>query len=293
MTPLSLSLRDAQTLILNSQKLQGPKATPLSIIEHLGYVQIDSLSVIERAHHHVIWSRQHSYRPSELDALVQSRKIYEHWAHAAAYLPMRDYRFSLPVKQRFRDTPWFPRDPKLMAMALERIKKEGPLKAKDFTHPQTKSSAWGNGKPAKQALEQLFLEGQLEITRREGFQKVYDLSERVIPADVDTRMPSDAEYSRFLIDRTLRHHGLASLNEICYLQKKDVKTKVANEIKTGCEVGTIVELKVEKKEDRYFALASALTHPTAHDAQLHILSPFDNMIIQRKKLSTFLILIIR
>ena len=114
--------------MLASQKLTGPALEPLQIIEHLGYVQIDTISVVERAHHHVFWSRNQKYRPTDLANLIESRQAFEYWSHAAAYLPMKDYRYSLPLKKEFRkrDASWFPKDPKMMKSVLARIRKEGP-----------------------------------------------------------------------------------------------------------------------------------------------------------------------
>ncbi|MCJ8346368.1 winged helix DNA-binding domain-containing protein, partial [bacterium] len=223
----SISLKEAQALILSSQKLVGPILSPLEIIEHLGYVQIDTISVIERAHHHVFWTRNQRYRPTDLDELVKSRKVFEYWSHAASYLPMNEYRFSLPMneyrfslpmKKAFQNSgsSWFPRDIKLMSAVLKRIQDEGALRSKDFQNIKKGNTGWWDWKPAKKALERLFLEGSLEITRRDGFQKVYDLPERVIPSSINTTLPSDTEYIQFLIERTLRHHGLANINEMAY-----------------------------------------------------------------------------
>ncbi len=285
----SISLKEAQILILSSQKLIGSPLEPQQIIEHLGYVQIDTISVIERAHHHVFWARNQKYRPADLGNLVKSRKVFEYWSHAASYLPMNEYRFSLPMKREFRkkENSWFPRDIKLMAAVEKRIRSEGALRSKDFEHTNKGKTGWWDWKPAKKALERLFLEGRLEITRRDGFQKVYDLPERVIPNSVDTTMPSDAEYIQYLIERTLRHHGLASVNEIAYLKRKDIKVKVRNEIAKMLEDGRILRVKVEKNEEEYFTDSRSLNNIAKPSSKILILSPFDNLLIQRKKLSNF------
>lgn len=289
MKTISISLKQARALIFNSQKLAGPVLTPLEIIRHLGYVQIDTISVIERAHHHVFWTRNPKYRPADLDVLVKSRKVFEHWSHAASYLPMNEYRYSLPLKEYFqrRESSWFPRDQKLMSAVLKRIRAEGPLRSKDFENSKKGKTGWWDWKPSKKALELLFLEGKLEITRREGFQKVYDLPERVVPSSIDTTMPSEEEYIQYLIGRTLRHHGLANVNEIAYLQNKDIKTKVANEISKMLEDGRIIKVNVENTDDNYFSTPKLLNKISKSNSKVFIFSPFDNLIIQRKKLSTF------
>lgn len=284
-----LSLKDAQNIILNSQKLVGPILTPLKIIRHLGHVQIDTISVVERAHHHVFWTHNPSYKPTDLDKLVKSRKVFEYWSHAASYLPMNEYRFTLPMKKAFkkRENSWFPRDPKLMAAVLKRIKEEGPLRSKDFEKSKKGNTGWWDLKPAKKALEKLFLEGKLEVSKREGFQKVYDLPERVIPSSINTECPSDKDYIRFLIMRNLRHHGLSTVGEISYLKRKEIKTMVTDTIAEMLEEGDIINVKVESNEAKYYTTKKLLCNTRAFAPKILILSPFDNFIIQRKKLSAF------
>src|SRR5690606_12999956 len=107
-----------------------------------------------------------------------------------------------------------------MRMVLDRIRAEGPLKARAFEETDRRGNEWGrNWKPAKVALEQLFIEGKLIAARREGFQKVYDLPERVIPSHIDTRMPGEREFHQYLIRSAIRAHGLVAEPEISYLRK--------------------------------------------------------------------------
>jgi uncharacterized protein len=284
----SISLKKARAVIMSSQKLIGPTLTPLEIIQHLGYVQIDTISVVERAHHHVFWSRNPKYRPSDLEELVKSRKVFEYWSHAASYLPMSEYRYTLPKKKAFQkgENTWFPRDAKLMTAIVKRIRNEGALRSKDFENTKKGNTGWWDWKPSKKALEQLFFEGRLEVSRRDGFQKVYDLPERVIPSSIDTSTPSNAEFSQYLIERTLRHHGLATLCEIAYMQKRDVKTKVAKEIDNMLEDEKIIQIKVENNDNIYFARPQSLDNISKSNSRISILSPFDNLVIQRKKLDT-------
>jgi len=109
----------------------------------LGYVQIDTISVVQRAHHHTLWSRNPDYQPSHLDKLVQEKRVYEYWSHAASYLTMEDFRFSLPRKLAIKSgqqTHWFRKDCQLMKSVYERIKVEGPLMAKDFASTVAKKT---------------------------------------------------------------------------------------------------------------------------------------------------------
>lgn len=291
MKPETLSLKQAQRFMLSSQKLLGIQDSLLKTVEHLGYVQIDSLSVVERAHHHVLWTRCPGYQPPDLSELVRKRKVFEYWSHAASFLPMKDFRFSLPMKKEIANNKnfWLPRDPKLMKMVLKRIKEEGPLRSVDFkSDSATKKPAGWSGKPVKKALERLFFEGKLEVTKRQGFQKVYDLPERVIPSSVNTCVPSPSEQVRYLIRRTLVHHGLATPKEMGYLKKKGVIDSIRKELKEMTLAKEVVQVSVQGIEKPYYAYPQTLEKiPRGNAKRILILSPFDNFVIQRNKLKKF------
>ena len=226
---------------------RGKKAT-LRAIEHLGYVQIDTISVVERAHHHVLRSRVSNYQSKYLDQLVKERKVFEYWFHAAAWLPMRDYRFALPrMAQLNGERSWFENcDRKLTKNILERIKTEGPLRARDFEDTRKGKKEWWDWKPAKQALEQLFMQGELMVGGRKGFQKLYDLPERVLPDWVDTSRPSLAEFAGHLIDTSLRAHGFTTQQSITYLRKgRKLREAVSEQLlaRTAAGLLTTVELR--------------------------------------------------
>lgn len=286
----SLSIQQARKLALLSQRLPPAKQTgravsaTLSAIEHLGYIQIDTISVIQRAHHHTLWNRNPRYRPTHLDQLVVDKKVFEYWSHAAAYLPMSEYRFSLPRKQAIANgdlNHWYEHDEKLKKSVLKRITSEGPLMARDFEHSGKKTGEWSS-KPAKRALELLFMQGDLMVPCRDNFHKVYDLTERVLPDGIDTTVPQPAEYARFLINRYLRANGLGRPAEIAYLLKntKGLLSSTLQEMVSYKEVQQIIV-----GANHYYTLPASLEllgKPLAR-GKLKILSPFDNLVIQRKR----------
>jgi uncharacterized protein YcaQ len=292
MTP-EVSLAEARRIVLRAQGLDraapfgGGAQGVLRAIEHLGYVQIDTISVVERAHHHVLWSRVPDYRPSMLHELqARDRKVLEYWSHAASYLPFSDYRYCLPRMHAYANGQrhWFARNRKIMAFVLDRIRAEGPLQAKDFEAPEGKRSGpWFDWKPTKRALEQHFIQGSLMIRERRGFQKVYDLPERVLPAGIDTTMPTAGEMARYLIRQALRSHGLTLEPEMRYL-RKNAQTAVKRALAEMEESGEIERVRVEGCGEHY-VLAGALewAHANAAD-HVRILSPFDNLVIQRRRL---------
>ena len=128
-------------------------------INHLGYVQIDTIAVVERAHHHVFYTRVPQFTPAMTHQMLLEGDIFEYWAHAAAFLPIADFRFSLPYKQAIKSgqTHWYrTRDKKLMGELLARIRSDGPLRSRDIETSTTKRAGWWDWKPAKKALEQLY-----------------------------------------------------------------------------------------------------------------------------------------
>ncbi len=290
----SLSIQQARKLVLLSQRVPPAKhsgsaiAATLSAIEHLAYIQIDTISAIQRAHHHTLWNRNPHYLTSHLDQLMADKDVFEYWSHAAAYLPMRDFRYSLPRKQSIakgEENHWYERDESLMKSVLKRITTEGPLMAKDFEHPRKKSSDW-TSKPAKRALEYLFMQGELMIPKRVNFHKVYDLTERVLPTDTDTSIPDQEEYARFLITRYLHANGLGQASEIAYLLK-NTKTFVSASLQAMLSNGEL--LQINAAGNSYFALPASLElldKPLGRN-KLKILSPFDNLLIQRKRMQAF------
>lgn len=293
----TLSRQQAQRLTLAQQGLlkpaafgKGPKAAA-EAIQRLGYVQIDTISVINRAHHHTLWTRVPTYQPDWIHRLqAEEKTIFEYWSHAAAYLPMRDFRFSLHRKQELLagGKHWFKRDPKVMKYVMDRITAEGPLQARDFAAPPDwESSHMWDWKPAKRALEQLFMEGQLMIAERKGFQKIFDLPERVLPSDISTQVPSQAEMARHLVEVTLQAHGIASAQEMGYLRKGPLKKEVVKQAKAMAEAGEIVRIRIKGVENDYFAYPTLLETASTRlgKKQVHFLSPFDNVVIQRKRLN--------
>ena len=259
-------------------------------IAHMGYVQLDTISVIERAHHHVLQARVPGFKPGMAERLLIRGDIFEYWSHAAAFLPMADFRFSLPYKHAIKSgqTHWFKnQDSKLMQDMLDRIRNDGPLRARDVETQRSGNSGWWDWKPAKKALEQLYMQGDLMVSDRAGFQKTYDLTERVLPAGTDTSLPSAAELAVHLLDQQLRCHGLVSRKGLTYLRrfpglKKAMKSLLDEQLAAG-------ELQTVQLNNgaEYHLPAGALDGPvprTSH--RLRILSPFDNAVIQRDRLSS-------
>ena len=220
-SPLTLTRRQAQRLALSAgaglvkSRRRGPAAVE-ELVARIGFVQIDTISVVQRAHHHILAARVPGYTTDWLD----SANVLEYWAHAAAYLPWCDYRYTLPRKQRVKANghDWFRADGQAVDQVLARIRDEGPLRARDFEHREARAG-WWDWKPAKRALEYLFMAGELMVSRQ-GFQKVFDLTERVLPSGIDTLMPTAEEQGAWYVDRALDAWGIVARDEFGYLRKE-------------------------------------------------------------------------
>jgi uncharacterized protein YcaQ len=315
MTPVVLSKKAARGIILKAQMLNGQAGLPPGkagvqrIFDRLGYVQIDTIHIIERSHHHVLWTRLPGYAQSMLhDLQAADRTVFEYWAHAMAYLPMADYRFFLHKMKQFQDPAhpwlqWHSHHGQLpLKSVLERIRAEGALTAKDFQQPDgRKRGPWWDWGPAKSALELLFWRGELMISERRNFQKVYDLTERVLPPGIDTRLPDEREMAEHLVRRALAAMGIAAAKEIFAFRQsitvRDTKFQAVSwEMMTRtigelAEAGTIAETIVRgEPEDRYYVFGGAAdedSEPPKSKKTVHLLSPFDNLIIQRDRMRRF------
>ena len=161
---MKISISTARKLAIRCQGLDAPWKLPkgkegiAQVVECLGYVQIDTISVVQRAHHHTLWARRSDYTPQMLHELqAQDRRVFEWWGHAASYLPMRDYRYYLPRMRAFAESQktrdWLGQNTQLVRDVVDRIRDEGPLGSSDFSAPEGQRGSWWDWKPAKKAIQ--------------------------------------------------------------------------------------------------------------------------------------------
>jgi len=259
-------------------------------IKHLGYVQIDTISVVERAHHHVFHSRVPKYKPAMIHQMLLNGDIFEYWTHAAALLPIADFRFSLPYKHAIKSSQihWY-KDPdkKLMGELLARIRSEGALRSRDIETHRAKGAGWWDWKPAKKALEQMYMQGDLMVRNREGFQKTYDLTERVLPSHVNSNMPSIEEFATHIVDQQLHCHGLVSLKGLTYQRRNaELRKAVKALINERLAQRTLEQVQMSNSEVFFVETGALECHLPQLNDRLLILSPFDNCVIQRERLKS-------
>lgn len=263
----------------------GRDAT-LAALEHLGYIQIDTLAVVQRAHHHTLWTRIPDYQAGYLGELVRDGLAFEYWSHAASYLPMRDYRFAIPRMEAAKrgQSVYAKAEPRYLRHVRARMRNDGPLKARDFETVTRRKGSWWNWKPAKRALEQLFMQGELMIIAREGMEKIYDLTERVLPSDIDTTEPTLDEFADYLVRTSLRSNGFTTIKQLAHVRPgKALRDALSRCMQRRLEDRTIAEIPVAGMPsafaDRELVDAKVARPPST----VRILSPFDNAVIHRDR----------
>ncbi|GLQ39591.1 hypothetical protein GCM10007908_32110 [Rhizobium albus] len=296
--PFHLSQRQARACWISAQKLDhaepfgdGPEAVRLAV-EHLGYVQIDTINVIERCHHHILFNRIPRYRRRDL-AVAQSvdKTVFEYWTHALSYVPTRDLKFFLPAMKDHRDNPvrWSSGvAPEELKKAIARVRREGPLSIRDIDEePVEKEHLWASRKPSKKALQRGFYNGRLAIAGRTGMVKTYDLMERHFGWERAPRPATKNQIIDYLIDRSLTAQGIVSLDSICYLAASK-KAAVAQKIEQRVRARKLLSVSIQgDAKTAYWARPETIEQLPPTPELTHILSPFDPLIIQRKRTAAF------
>ena len=295
MEPISLTKTQARKIILHAAGLARKSQFGTGIeavyrlIDHLGFVQLDTNYVVERAHHHVMAARIPDYRTEWLGQLCEDGSIFEYFTSDAGYLPMHDFRFSLPVKRAFKTqrAPLLPAEIKLMKEILDRAEREEALMVGDFENDRVEaSSGWWDWRPAKVALERLYLDGDLMIHRTKGFQKVYVLPVNVVPRETDLTMPDDAEYAHFVIRRTLGALGIANAREIAWRARRVKGNLIKKELEKMARSGEVMTVVVEDLKGPLYMLPGQEMNPEI-SGEVFILSPFDILNVFRHRLKDF------
>lgn len=284
---------EAQRLTTRAPFGDGPEAVAAAVA-HLGYVQIDTINVIERCHHHILWTRIPGYRREYLQqAQSVDKSVFEYWTHALSYVATGDMRYFVNVMKRRKQeagTRFESVTPADLRKVLSRIRKNGALTIRDIDDDVLveKDHPWASRKPSKRALQLAFYSGVLTISERDGMLKTYELMDRHFGWDSLPKPASLKETAGYLLDRALRSQGLVSLDSICHL---DARSKPA--------VRQVIEARVRRKElvpialagadkQEHWARPEAIERIEREDTELvHILSPFDPLVIQRKRAKLF------
>jgi uncharacterized protein len=298
--PDAISLKQARRMALTAQGLSGaqpePKATRWAtlgkVIDDLNLLQIDSVNVLSRSHYLPLFSRLGSYDRNILDRHTlhdRKRQCFEYWAHEASLLP---HRFQPLLRWRMDDarngkgiykglTRFASQQPQVIERTLEKVRAEGPLRPRDFGQPAVRSGEWWGWNDHKTALEYLFWTGDVTTARRDGFERVYDVPERVLPeAALNAPTPSRADAVRELARQSARALGIATETDIRDYFRLPVDDARRAVIELA-EAGDIREVQVEGWSKPAFIWSDA--RPARRFDRATLLSPFDPLVWNRDR----------
>jgi uncharacterized protein len=303
---LAIAADQARRLVLSLQGLADPPGRRLTtdgvveLIERLGFLQVDSISTVARAHHMILFARNQTYRPELLRrALEVEARLFEHWTYdVAAILPISFYpywklrfeRERQAIERRFRRWHGDAHQDELERV-LELVRARGPVMARDLVEQRARpSGGWWDWHLGKTALEYLWRTGRLAIARRRGFQKVYDLAERVIPEPARQDEPDHDALVDWACRAALERLAVASPGEIA----RFFGLVTIEEAKDWCErnVGRAAAAAVVGSANgapprKLFArpdLEDLLGASPEPPGRLRVLSPFDPLLRDRARL---------
>jgi uncharacterized protein len=298
--------RDARRIFLHRHLLsdapQGPASGNdlLQLIQGLGFVQLDSINTVARAHDLILFSRRQRYRPQALKTLYErDGALFEHWTHDAAVIPMGYYphwelrrqRDAQMLRQRYKN--WHQHDFEgRFQTVLDQIRAQGPVSSSDVGQDEPRSNGgWWDWHPSKTALEYLWRAGALCVVGRDGFQKRYDLTERVIDAALcdPSQAPDEAQTIDWCCNGALDRLGFATPGELAafwaHISPAEAKAWVQREQAAG-RVEQVQIAGADGTVHRSFARPGLASDPAidmAPTARLRVLSPFDPALRDRKR----------
>ena len=296
----ALTKSHARRIWLRAQRLDeyapfggGPEATRAAV-EHLGYVQIDTINVIERCHHQILFTRIPAYQRDHLrQAQTVDKTVFEYWTHALSYLPTSDMRFYIGAMKRgwHRRSTWFAAvQEQDVRKVLARIREHGALTIRDIDDDVLveKDHAWASRKPSKRALQLAFYRGLVTISQRTGMLKTYELMSRHFGWARPPKPASETAILNYLLDRALRSQGIVSLESACYLDPRR-KPRMRRLIETRARRKELVPVELEGAGKLEHWARPEVLETTFDRAKemVHILSPFDPLIHQRQRLHLF------
>ncbi|MCJ8309257.1 MAG: winged helix-turn-helix domain-containing protein [Rhizobiaceae bacterium] len=298
-----ISNQQARRLILHLQGLTRPPHKAFGpgelgdLITQLGYVQLDSIQWVERAQHMILFARSQAYRPKHLTKLIEKERfLFENWTHDAAVIPSSFYPYWRHKFVRHKEkldakfTNWqgggyLSHCDGLMATIAE----NGALRSRDLDRPDTGPMEMWQWHDGKAALEYLWRTGQLCISQREGFQKVYDLAERGIPDEHFNREVDHDEFVDWACRSALERLGFGTAADISRYWDLISISEVRDWIERqgGDRVGTVTVVGQKKDQKEFFArpdIADLLADLPDSPARIRVLSPFDPVIRNRNRL---------
>ena len=297
MPPHTLSLAEARLIHLTAQGVLMPPSTPatktdvLNTIQRMQLLQIDTINVVARSPYLVLFSRLGSYDPAWLDELLAEGALFEQWAHAACFLPFEDYplirRLILEGLRSSYFSGWIEEQQEHIANVRAALVANVTVKSADFKSEKG-PGGWWNWKVEKGVLEYLFSRGEVMVVKRENFQRVYDLTERVLPDWDDSSVPPMDLVYRTLICKSVKALGIARQEWVAdyyRLPKRSVLALLPEMVSNG----ELSEIHLEEwAEPALFVKENAPLLEEARQGKLKatyttLLSPFDPVVWDRAR----------
>lgn len=301
--PISLSLPAARALhlaaqgLLSAPKKRASKADVLRSIRQMGALQIDTINVVARSPYLVLWSRLGHFQHQWLEELLAEGKLFEYWSHEACFLPIEDYGLyrhqmiapeSMGWKYNHR---WLTDHAEQVEQIRQHIQHHGASRSADFERKEGKGGGWWSWKPEKRSLEVLFTVGELMVARRQNFQRIYDLRERVHPSwNDDEHLQARIDCQREQVLMAVKALGISKANWVAdYFRMK--KLPAAIQPATLAEQGHLLSVQVAGWEQAAYvhpdhrALLKQAASGVLKASATRILSPFDPVVWDRKRAS--------
>ena len=281
------SLTAARALALHTQQLDAPPTDSgpdldaiYDTVDRIGWVQLDTLQMVRRSQYIALWSRLGPYDTADFDHLTfgngtikggNDRRFFEYWMHAACIIPLSLYRFTIPTmlnhryRQGKRRREWLedPANMELLDAVMDHVRENGLTRSADFERTDGRRGTWWDWKPAKIALEHLYNTGELTIANRVNFQRIYGITETVLPDWVDTTPPTEEEAYLTLLDKSARALGICSPMQVPdYFHMKRTPAKPL--VQRMLDEGTLVPVDVELQD-------GTVAEQVVHRANLHLL----------------------
>lgn len=275
------------------------------LINRIGFVQIDSIRTVERAHHHILFSRANAYKPEWLHHhLERERTLFENWTHDASVIPVEFFRYWKPkfrrTRERLMGRDWWRERlgedyEETCARVKTHILENGPVRSRDLTEGEShhdgsdENKAWWGWKPSKSALEHLWRTGELAVSAREGFQKVYDLVSNVVPMEHLEPVIQEEDFVDWCCRSALERLGFATPGELAAYWDAVSPAEAKAWVERQSEA-VLVPLGIENADGTIRAhvarpdvrdLAAAAPPPPG---RIRFLSPFDPALRDRKRL---------
>ena len=300
-----ITIQMARNVMLAAQGLDhspvrpATKADVLETIRQMHLLQIDTINVVERSPYLVLWSRLGDYQATWLDELLAERALFEYWAHAMCFIPIEDY----PLFHRRRldaiknkvwpvkwAVEWSREHPDVIARVRAHLQKNGEARAADFENKNHSSGGWWNWKDEKNALEAMFLLGEVMVAHRQNFQRVYKLRERSFPNLDEAALPSSEDVTSTLTLRSVGALGIAFPAWVTDYFRQP-KRNIAKRLEILAQEGLLLQITVDGFEgpayvhpDRIKLIEKAASG-TLEPTRTELLSPFDPLVWDRNRVS--------